>query len=61
MKYKIFTGLLLSLLGGMLICGTTSYAKTTSDEIAMGVYVEEVNVSGMTKDEAKAAVNEYIA
>ena len=61
MKNKIFTGLLLSLLGGMLICGTTSYAKTTSDEIAMGVYVEEVNVSGMTKDEAKAAVNEYIA
>ena len=61
MKIKIFTGLLLSLLGGMLICGTTSYAKTTSDEIAMGVYVEEVNVSGMTKDEAKAAVNEYIA
>ena len=61
MTNKIFTGLLLSLLGGMLICGTTSYAKTTSDEIAMGVYVEEVNVSGMTKDEAKAAVNEYIA
>lgn len=61
MKNKIFAGLLLSLIAGILLSGTTSYAKTNSDEIAMGVYVEEVNVSGMTKEEAKAAVNEYIA
>ena len=57
----MFVGLLLSLIVGMLISGTTSYAKTTSDEIAMGVYVGEVNVSGMTKEEAKAAVNEYLS
>lgn len=60
MKNKIFRGLLISVMAGMLFSGTTSYAKTTSDEIAMGVYVEEVNVSGMTKEEAKAAVNEYV-
>lgn len=60
MKNKIFAGLLLSLIAGILFSGTTSYAKTNSDEIAMGVYVEEVNVSGMTKEEAKEAVNEYI-
>lgn len=61
MKKKIFAGLLLSLMAGMFFMGTTSHAKTTSDEIAMGVYVEEVNVSGMTKEEAKAAVEEYVA
>ena len=60
MKNKIFRGLLISVMAGMLFSGTTSYAKTTSDEIAMGVYVEEVNVSGMTREEAKAAVNEYV-
>lgn len=61
MKKKIFAGLLLSLMAGIFFMGTTSYAKTTDDEIAMGVYVEEVNVSGMTKEEAKAAVEEYVA
>lgn len=61
MKKKIFAGLLLSLMAGMFFMGTTSHAKTTSNEIAMGVYVEEVNVSGMTKEEAKAAVEEYVA
>ncbi len=60
MKNKMFTGLLLSLMAGILFCGTTSYARTNSDEIVMGVYVEEVNVSGMTKEEAIAAVDEYV-
>ena len=54
MKKRILTGLLLSMMAGILFTGTTSYAKTASDEIAMGVYVEEVNVSGMKKEEAKA-------
>ena len=61
MKKRIVTGLLLSMMAGILFTGTTSYAKTASDEIAMGVYVEEVNVSGMKKEEAKAAVEEYLA
>lgn len=61
MKNKILTGLFLSLVAGMLISGTTSYAKTASDEIAMGVYVDEVDISGMTKEEATEAINQYVA
>ena len=60
MKNKLFKGLMFSLMMGVLFCGTTSYAKTASDEIAMGVYVEELNVSGMTKDEAKTAIDAYV-
>ncbi len=60
MKRQLLAGLLLSLMAGVLVTGTTSYAKTNSDEIAMGVYVEQVDVSGMTKEEALAAVNEHL-
>ena len=60
LKNKRLTGLMFSLIAGMMICSTTSYAKTASDEIAMGVYVEELNVSGMTKTEAKQAIDEYV-
>ena len=60
MKNKVFKGLVLSIMMGMLFCGTTSYAKTASNEIAMGVYVEELNVSGMTKEEATAAIDTYV-
>lgn len=61
MKKKLFTGLMLIFGAGLMFCGTTSYAKTADDEIAMGVFVEDVDVSGMTKEEAKAAVDEYVA
>ena len=61
MKKKLFTGLMLVFGAGIMFCGTTSYAKTASDEIAAGVFVEDVDVSGMTKDEAKTAVDEYMA
>ena len=61
MKNRMITGLLLSLMAAMFLCGTTSYARTGSDEIAMGVYVDEVNVSGMTKEEAVTAVHEYVS
>lgn len=61
MKKKLFTGLMLIFGAGIMFCGTTSYAKTVSDEIAAGVFVEDVDVSGMTKDEAKTAVDEYMA
>ncbi len=61
MQKRMFVGLFLSLMAGVLLCGNTSYARTGSDEIAMGVYVGEVNVSGMTKEEAITAVNEYVA
>lgn len=59
MKKRILAGLVLSLTAGMLFAGTTSYAKNTSDKIAMGVYAGEVNLSGLTKEEAKDAVEEY--
>ena len=61
MKKKILSCLLLSLMAGILFTGSNSYAKTTSDEIAMGVYAEEVNLSGLTKEEAKEAINAYIS
>ena len=61
MKKKILSCLLLSLMAGILFAGTNSYAKTTSDEIAMGVYAEEVDLSGLTKEEAKEAINTYIS
>ena len=61
MKKRLFAGLVLILFAGLMFGGTTSYAKTTSDEIAQGVFVEDVDVSGMTKEEAKAAVDEYMA
>ena len=61
MKKKILSCLLLSLMVGILFAGTNSFAKTTSDEIAMGVYAEEVDLSGLTKEEAKEAFNAYIS
>ncbi len=61
MKNKLFTGLLISFMAGTVFCGTTSYARTGDDKIASGVYVDEVNVSGMTKEEAILAIDEYIA
>ena len=61
MKNKRLLCLLLSLAAGILFAGTNSYAKTNSDEIAMGVYAEEVNLSGMTKEEAKEAIGAYIS
>ena len=60
MKNKIFAGLLLSLMAGMMFAGTTSYAKPTRDKIAIGVYADEVNLSGMTKEEAAEAIDAYI-
>ena len=61
MKKKILSCLLLSLMVGILFAGTNSFAKTTSDEIAMGVYAEDVNLSGLTKEEAKDAINAYVS
>ena len=59
MKKRILAALVLSLTAGMLFTGTTSYAKNASNEIAVGVYAGEVNLSGLTKEEAKEAVEAY--
>lgn len=61
MKSKRLTGLLFSVMAAMVFTGTTAYAKTESKEIAMGVFVGDVDVSGMTKREAETAVREYIS
>lgn len=61
MKNKMLTGLLLSLIAGVLLTGTTVYAKPDSEKIAVGVYVDKVDVSGMTKEEALEAVNTYVS
>ena len=61
MRKKILSCLLLSLMAGILFAGSNSYAKTTSDEIAMGVYAEDVNLSGLTKEEAKDAISAYVS
>lgn len=61
MKKKILSCLLISITAGLMFAGETSYAKTASDEVAKGVYVDEVNISGMKKSEAVEAVKNYIA
>lgn len=56
MKKTKLSLLLLALMLGMMIPGFSSDAKTKSDEIAKGVYVGDIDVSGMTKEEALQAV-----
>ena len=52
MKNKWLAGLFVFVFTAMFFCGTTSFAKTANDKIAMGVFLDELNVSGMTKEEA---------
>lgn len=61
MKSKHLTGLFFSIMAAMVFSGTAVEAKTTAKEIAMGVFVGDVDVSGMTKKEAEDAVKAYIA
>ena len=59
MKNKMLSGLLLSLMAGLLLTGFPAEAKSREDVIPAGVYAEEVDLSGMTKEEAKKAVAAY--
>lgn len=61
MKKGRLSVLLFSMAAGVLLAGNSSYAKTADDEIAMGVYVEDINVSGMKKEEAIRAVETYVS
>ncbi|MCI8597635.1 MAG: hypothetical protein HFJ10_04225 [Lachnospiraceae bacterium] len=59
-KYVWLSGLLLSL---MLIAGSSGevFAKETEDTtIHEGVYVDEMSLSGMTQEEARKAVLDYV-
>lgn len=60
MKNKIIAGLFLLMAVGAVVPGMDTYAKTADDRIAMGVYVGDVDVSGMTTEEAAAAIDEYM-
>lgn len=61
MKKRRLSALLISVAAGVLLTGNFAYAKTAEDKIAMGVYVEDVNVSGMKKEEAIQAVQSYVS
>lgn len=61
MKNKWLAGFLVCFIAVMVFAGIPSYAKTTDNKIAMGIFLDEVNVSGMTKEEAINAVNDHIA
>ena len=61
MKNKWLAGFLICFIAGMFFAGIPSEAKTADEKIAMGVFLGEVNVSGMTKEEAIITVNDHIA
>ena len=61
MKNKWLAGFMICFIAVMVFAGIPSYAKTADDKIAMGIFLDEVNVSGLTKEEAIIAVNDYIA
>ena len=56
---KLLKGLTLGLIAGVVFIGSTFSAKAAEEQIAMGVYIDDVDVSGMTKAEAEEAVNQY--
>lgn len=60
MKKRWFAYLLVSVVTGVLFMGTEVCAKTGNEKIVQGIYVDEVNVSGMTKEEAIEAVEAYV-
>lgn len=48
------------LLGAVMLTTDSVYAKEDSDRIVEGVYIGTIDVGGMTKEEAKAAIDEYV-
>ncbi|MBQ7944495.1 MAG: VanW family protein [Lachnospiraceae bacterium] len=58
-KWKLIIYLVLSI---VIICGTdrAAYAKDKDDTILEGIYVESVDLAGMTASEATAAVEGFI-
>ena len=57
----LFAAALCSILGmGFISTNSVCAVSMTDDKIANGVYISTVDVSGMTKEEAKAAVDEHV-
>ena len=55
------SALLLMLLSVMLAWGSSAYAKSQDMTIPDGVYMEDMNLSGMTQEEAMQMVNDFVA
>lgn len=53
-------GLAFALFAGGIWGGMTAWAKSDDAVILDGIYMDEVDLSGMTAEEAKAAVNAYV-
>ena len=59
MKLKSYMKLFV--LGGILFFGTTDvYAMQKEQTIPNGVYAKDIDLSGMTEEEATTAINEYV-
>lgn len=61
MKNKWLAGFLICFIAVLCFAGFPSEAKAADDKIAMGIFLDDVNVSGMTMEEAMIAVNDHIA
>ena len=48
------------LCAGAVFGASKAYAAESDNVILEGVYMGDINLSGMTADEAKAAVNEFV-
>lgn len=60
MKKKMFPALML-VIAAMFCIGFPAEAKETEKKIPDGVYAGEVDLSGMTKEEAEKAVSDHVA
>ncbi|MBE5896015.1 MAG: hypothetical protein E7285_10200, partial [Lachnospiraceae bacterium] len=56
---RLFLGGLAAMLLGIFLCGSTS-SNAYEDTIAPGISISGIDLSGMTVEEAKAAVEAYI-
>lgn len=54
--------ILIAVFIGILVAGVIAFyiSFQNSETISSGVYIKDVNVSGMTKEEAKIAINNYL-
>lgn len=60
-KIYIFVAIILLLVsGGVTAFGIHALASTNKDNISKGVFIDTVDIGGMTKDQATKAVEDYI-
>lgn len=59
-KFIKFSYLAMAVFMGVLFWGQDAQAKKDADTISSGVFVEEIDLSGMSRQEAERAVQDYI-